>query len=71
MQGHIIFAQDGLGNFYTFNPKDGATHYICRSAPEVGFVAGSFTEFVEELERRDYRIYDWIEELAVRPYDWS
>ena len=33
LNGRIGFAQDDLGNFYSFFPIDGAIHFICRSAP--------------------------------------
>ncbi len=71
LQGHVIFAQDGLGNFYTFDPEDGEIHYICRSWPEFALIAKSFQDFIIELEKRDYQIYDWVDSLKARPYDWG
>ena len=71
LKGHVIFGQDGLGNFYSFSSKNGEIHYICRSAPEFAKIHDSFREFIIELEQRDYQIYDWVQSLQTKPYDWS
>jgi len=66
--GHVVFAQDDLGNFYTFDQESGRIHYLCRSAPEYGLMSGNFTEFLNELMRRDFKIVDWADSLSVKPY---
>jgi hypothetical protein len=71
LKGHVVFGQDGLGNFYSFGPDTGDIHFICRSAPEYAPVARSFREFIIELEQRDFRIYEWIDALSVESYDWG
>jgi len=71
LKGHVIFAQDELGNFYSFSPVNGAIHYICRTSPEFAMIAENFRDFMTGLEQRDYRIFDWIDMLEVKPYDWS
>jgi hypothetical protein len=72
-QGHRggagIFAQDELGNFYAFTPKDGAIHFFARSSPEYVTVAPTFRAFMEELERRDFKLLEWMDNLALLPYD--
>ena len=49
LQGHVVFAQDDLGNFYSFSPIDGTIHFISRSAPEFGVLAIDFESFLAEL----------------------
>ena len=72
-QGHrsgaVIFAQDELGNFFAFTPEDGAIHFFARSSPEYVTVAPSLRAFVEELERRDFKLLEWMDTLALLPYD--
>lgn len=69
--GHVIFGQDDLGNFYSFDQKSGQIHYICRSAPEYAPMSENFTKFLRELLRRDFQIVDWAESLSASPYAWG
>lgn len=71
LDGHVMFGQDVLGNFYAFDPEGGAIHYICRSEPVFARLAAGFGEFIRELERRDYDIVAWVETVPTDPYDWS
>ena len=71
LQGHVFFAQDDLGNFYSVGPADGRVHFVCRSAPEYALMAHGFQVFMEELERLDYQVVQWAESLPALPYDWS
>jgi hypothetical protein len=71
LKGHVMFAQDILGNFYSFSPADGAIHFICRSAPEYAFLAKHFGAFLEELERRDFQLEAWTNSLDAQRYDWG
>jgi hypothetical protein len=71
LKGHIVFAQDDLGNFYSFSPIDGAIHFICRSAPQYAYMAKDFRSFLEEFERRAFNLQEWISLLEVLPYDWD
>jgi len=71
LKGHVMFAQDILGNFYSFSPADGAIHFICRSAPEYAFLAKHFGAFLEELERRDFQLEAWTDSLDAQPYEWG
>jgi len=68
-KGAVIFAQDELGNFYAFTPEDGAIHFFARSSPEYVTVAPTFQAFMEELERRDFKLLQWMDSLALVPYD--
>lgn len=68
-KGAVIFAQDELGNFYAFTSEDGAIHFFARSSPEYATVAPSFQAFMEELERRDFKLLQWMDSLALLPYD--
>ncbi|MEQ1806113.1 MAG: SMI1/KNR4 family protein [Burkholderiaceae bacterium] len=54
LKGAVLFAQDGLGNFYAYVPSDERIVFFSRSAPEYSVLAPSFRAFMEELERRDY-----------------
>ena len=69
--GHVIFAQDELGNFYSFDQTSGKIHYISRSAPEYAPMSDSFAEFLRELMRRDFKVVDWVDDLLVSPYAWD
>jgi hypothetical protein len=71
LEGHVIFAQDDLGNFYSFSPTDGAVHYISRSAPEFALMATNFSTFLQELESRQFELQAWAEDLNVSPYHWG
>lgn len=68
-KGAVIFAQDELGNFYAFTSEDGAIHFFARSSPEYVTVAPTFQAFMEELERRDFKLLQWMDSLALIPYD--
>lgn len=66
-KGHFIFAQDGLGSFYSF-PADGdSIHFHSRKTPEWATVARSFRKFLEELEQRDFEVCNWSMELKLQP----
>jgi hypothetical protein len=71
LKGHVIFAQDILGNFYSFSPADGRVHFICRSAPEYALMARDFRSLLEELERRDFNLQEWVDGLPSSPYEWG
>jgi hypothetical protein len=71
LQGHVMFAQDDLGNFYSFSPNDGTIHFICRSAPEFAVLATNFAAFLAELEHRDFRLKEWTDSLKAQPYSWG
>ena len=71
LAGHVIFAQDDLGNFYTFSPSNGCIHFICRSKPEYGFMATGFEAFLHEYERHRFQLEAWTNGLHVAPYEWG
>ena len=64
-KGHFIFAQDGLGNFYSFPAGGDSIYFLSRKTPEWAEVAESFRQFLEELERPK-RITSgcWVRKLA-------
>jgi len=68
-KGAVSFAQDQLGNFYAFTPDDGSILHFARSSPEYITVAPTFRAFMEELERRDFKLNEWMDSLAMLPYD--
>jgi hypothetical protein len=70
-KGAVIFAQDTLGNFYAYKPQDEHILLFSRSSPEYAVLAPSFRAFMEELERRDFKVLDWVESVALLPYDWG
>ena len=71
LKGHVMFAQDILGNFYSFSPADGRIHFICRSAPEYALMAKDFHSMLEELERRSFNLQEWVDHLPSLPYEWG
>jgi hypothetical protein len=71
LKGHVVFAQDILGNSYSFSPADGTIHFICRSAPEYAFLSRHFAAFIEELERRDFQLEEWTDSLTPQRYEWG
>ncbi len=71
LSGAVLFAQDILGNFYAYVPSDGSIIFFSRSASEYAVLAPSFRSFMEELERRDYKIMEWVESIAGLPYRWD
>ena len=71
LKSNVIFAQDILGNFYSFDPQDGKVFFFSRSTPEYAVVARDFRSFMEELERREFKIIDWMDKLPLLPYEWN
>ena len=71
LEGGLFFAEDILGNFYCFSPKDEGVYFIARKAPEYAVMAKDFTSFLEELERRAFELGKWVDGLSVVPYDWA
>ena len=70
LKGHVVFAQDDVGNSYSFCPELGEIHYICRVAPEYAFLANSFGEFLRELLVRKYQLREWYENIKPQAYNW-
>lgn len=68
-KGHFIFAQDGLGNFYSFPANGDSIFFLSRKTPEWKEVAKSFRQFLEELEARDFDVCDWSMALNLQPCD--
>ena len=66
-KGHFIFAQDGLGNFYSFPAGGDSIYFLSRKTPEWACVADTFKQFLEDLERRDFEICDWTNALSLEP----
>lgn len=52
-------------------PARRTIHFFSRSAPEYALLASDFLSFLEELEKREFKIIEWVEELKASPYDWS
>ncbi len=71
LKGNVLFAQDTLGNFYSFAPTNGHIYFFSRSAPEYALLAPNFRAFMEELERRGFQVLEWVENLPALPYDWN
>ena len=71
LKGHVIFAQDDLGNHYSFDRSGGSIHYVCRSAPEYARVADSFKGFLQILVDLDFDVEALIESLSPSPYSWE
>ncbi len=71
LKGHVRFAQDDLGNFYSFEDGSGRIHFISRSSPEFATVADSFEQLLEILVGLDFNIEALIQSLSFRPYTWD
>ena len=71
LRGGFLFAQDELGNFYACAPHNGRIVFFSRSEAAHAVLAPSFRAFMEELERRDYTIIDWVSAVKLDPYAWS
>lgn len=69
LRGAVIFAQDDLGNFYAYSVGDGSILFFVRSSPEYATVAPGFRAFMEELERRDFQLGEWVDGLTLMPAD--
>jgi len=70
LEGHVIFAQDILGNFYAFNPYSEDIFYISRSYNGYASVATDFQTFLLELIERDYHLGPWMDSLELKDYSW-
>ena len=71
LRGGFRFAQDELGNFYASAPSAGSVAFFPRSEPAYAMLSPSFRNFLEELERRDYKIIEWVNSLELTPYEWA
>ena len=71
LRGTVIFAQDDVGNFYAYSPTKSSIVFFYRSAPEHAIVAASFLAFMEELERRDFKLGEWMDSMPLAPYGWD
>ena len=66
-KGHFVFAQDGLGNFYSFPVGSDSIYMLSRRTPEWAEVAISFRQFLEDLEQRDFEVCNWAMGLDLQP----
>jgi hypothetical protein len=66
--GHLIFAQDERGSFYTADPESGAIHFLSRS--EFGYcrLASHFTHFLEQAAAHEFKVMAWAEAQPLVPY---
>ena len=71
LKGGCRFAQDELGNFYAFGPAHERLMFFSRSEPGYAVLAPSFQEFLTELERRNFKILEWVDSVKLSPYTWS
>ncbi|WP_208115123.1 SMI1/KNR4 family protein, partial [Roseateles toxinivorans] len=69
LRGAVIFAQDDLGNLYAYTKISSNIVFLPRSTPEYADVAPSFLAFMEELERRDFKLGEWVDGLPCLPYE--
>jgi len=59
----IIFAQDDLGNFYAQDSLTGFVHFISRATRFEAIMASDLYSFIKELEKRQFKLNDWTDEL--------
>ena len=69
LKGKVVFAQDDKANTYAYDPKDGAIYFISKD----GFarLANSFTEFLNELVKRNYNLAAWRDSLQLQHHNDS
>jgi hypothetical protein len=71
LAGGFRFAQDELGNFYACGPEGERVVFFSRSEPAYAVLVSSFRAFLEELERRDYKVTGWAQSVKLSPYSWA
>jgi hypothetical protein len=71
LKGVVLFAQDTLGNFYGYHPLDERIVFFSRAEPGYAVLAQNFRGFLEELERRDWKIMEWVGPMPLLPYEWA
>ena len=69
LEGHLAFAQDERGNYYTIDRSSGVVHYLERFEPGYCTLAGSFAAFLREAAMRNFEVVAWAESQALTPYD--
>jgi len=69
LKGGARFAQDILGNFYAFD-STGRIFYLSRSQPVFAAISKGFSDFIDELVRRDYKLVNWMNTLETQRYEW-
>ena len=59
LAGHLIFAQDDRGNFYTADLESEAIYFLSRS--EFGYcrLATCFSQFLEHAAARNFEVVQW------------
>jgi len=71
LKGGFRFAQDDGGNFYACAPSGDSVAFFPRSEPAYAMLSASFREFLEELEKRDYKVIEWTDSVERMPYEWA
>jgi hypothetical protein len=71
LRGGFRFAQDELGNFLGAPYAESQVAFLSRSEPGYAVLAPTFETFLQELERRDYKIMDWVQSVELVPYAWT
>ena len=66
--GHMIFAQDDRGNFYTADPESGAIYFLSRSEFSYCRLASHFGHFLEQAAARSFNVVEWAESQPLVPY---
>jgi hypothetical protein len=68
LRGGFRFAEDELGNFLGSPCAESTVVFISRSQPGYVVLAPTFEAFLQELERRDYKVMDWVQSVELAPY---
>lgn len=71
LRGAVLFAQDTLGSFYGFVPSDGRVVFFARYEPAFTVLAPTFRGFLEQIAAHDFKVLEWVESLALAPYEWQ
>ncbi|KAG1694681.1 hypothetical protein GQR58_006681 [Nymphon striatum] len=71
LKNHVIFAQDDLGNFFSFSQVNGEINYICRHEYVYALLATNFLDFLSNLEKQSFNLQEIIDNLDTASYDWG
>jgi len=69
--GHIAFAQDELGNFYSFLDGRDEIYFLSRRTPEYGVIAESFEDFLRKIESKGFDVFKVVDACELGPRDWA
>ncbi|MDO5692954.1 MAG: hypothetical protein Q4G70_10830 [Pseudomonadota bacterium] len=67
--GHVVFAQDELGDWLTWQPSAESIWLVSRSLRGYGKLSEGFRAFIEELVDRRFHWQQWTDSLELTPIE--